>query len=59
MNEADIDYYRRRAEQARRLAQLAADAPARHAHLTMASRYDQMVAGQAPHGIGNGIVERG
>lgn len=55
MNEADIDYYHRRAEQARRLAELAADAPARQAHLTMASRYDQMVAGQAARGI----VERG
>lgn len=59
MNEADINYYRRRAEQARRQAERAADAPARHAHLTMASRYDQMLAGHQPEGIGTHIVERG
>lgn len=59
MTEADTLYYRRRADQARRLADRAADTPARHAHMTMASRYEELAEGRAVDGAGSHIVERG
>ena len=59
MTDNDIQYYRRRAEQARGLAERAADSPARRAHLEMASRYDRLAAGEPLAGAGSHIVERG
>lgn len=52
MTDNDIQYYRTRAEQARGLAERAADTPARRAHLEMASRYEQLVAGLPLAGAG-------
>jgi hypothetical protein len=39
--EADLDYYRRRAEQERAAAAVALDVNAREAHLRLAAEYDQ------------------
>lgn len=43
MASTDIEYFVRRAEQAKRLAENAADQCARSAHLTMAQRYGELV----------------
>lgn len=59
MTNKDIQYYRRRAKQARGLAERAGESAARRAHLEMASRYDQLAAGQPLAGAGSHIVERG
>ncbi|MFL9842406.1 hypothetical protein ABS767_15655 [Sphingomonas sp. ST-64] len=52
----DRDYYRERAARSRELAQASKDASARHAHLTLAERYDRLASGEK---VELTIVERG
>ena len=44
----DIDYYRRRVDRARQQAEQATRPEARRVHLELASRYQEMLAQEAP-----------
>ncbi|MCH4893516.1 MULTISPECIES: hypothetical protein [unclassified Sphingomonas] len=52
MASSNTEYYARRAEQARLLADRAADQCARSAHLTMAKRYGELAARDAQSAAG-------
>jgi hypothetical protein len=49
MTESDASYFRRRAEEERAAADKAASDGARHAHLEMAERYDELARSIANH----------